>query len=243
MIGILYICTGKYDLFWKDFYESSQKFFLPSQEKKYFVFTDASHLYGEDKTFVKKIHQESLGWPYNTLMRFDIFLKVHAELRNCEYLFFFNANIIFIDFVNNDILPNKNNDGLVAANHPGFWNKTSNHFTYERNIVSTAYIPYGAGKYYYFGALNGGESNAYLEMIQELNTNIHKDLKKGVIALWHDESHLNHYLLNKSPKVLSPSYCYPQESQLPFKPKILVLDKSRYGGHAFLRGITETPTS
>ena len=28
-LGILYICTGKYDIFWEDFYKSCEKYFLP----------------------------------------------------------------------------------------------------------------------------------------------------------------------------------------------------------------------
>lgn len=44
-IGILYICTGPYILFWKDFYESFEEKFLPSYQKKYFVFTDADTVY------------------------------------------------------------------------------------------------------------------------------------------------------------------------------------------------------
>lgn len=40
-IAILYICTGKYDIFWEDFYKTSEKYFLNNSEKHYFVFTDA----------------------------------------------------------------------------------------------------------------------------------------------------------------------------------------------------------
>lgn len=46
-IGILYICTGPYALFWKDFYESFENKFLPSYEKKYYVFTDVEEIFAE----------------------------------------------------------------------------------------------------------------------------------------------------------------------------------------------------
>lgn len=39
-IAILYICTGKYNVFFRDFYSSSEKYFLPNCEKTYFVFSD-----------------------------------------------------------------------------------------------------------------------------------------------------------------------------------------------------------
>ena len=41
-VAVLYICTGKYDVFWKDFYISYEKYFLPDCEKHYYVFTDAA---------------------------------------------------------------------------------------------------------------------------------------------------------------------------------------------------------
>jgi len=54
-IGILYICTGKYDIFWKDFYLSCEKYLLndidengnKKFEKHYFVWTDAEGIFGE----------------------------------------------------------------------------------------------------------------------------------------------------------------------------------------------------
>ena len=41
-IGILYICTGKYDIFWKDFYLSAERYFMQDQSFiiEYYVFTD-----------------------------------------------------------------------------------------------------------------------------------------------------------------------------------------------------------
>ena len=40
-IGMLYICTGKYTVFWPEFYETFSRNFLPGCKKEYFVFTDA----------------------------------------------------------------------------------------------------------------------------------------------------------------------------------------------------------
>lgn len=239
MIGILYICTGKYNLFWKDFFLSAEKFFLPTHEKRYFIFTDAPEIYGENNHNVKKIYQGSLGWPLNTLMRFDLFSRIAEELKDCDFLFFINANTRFLDFAYDDILPGEKNDGLVAALHPYFWDKNPYTFSYDRNRASKAYIEPGAGRHYYFGAFNGGESTAYLKLIETLKNNIETDLKKDIIALWHDESHLNRYLLHKNPLVLSPAYCYPEEYVLPFIPIMQILDKTKYGGHDFLRGLPQ----
>lgn len=47
-VAVLYICTGTYTAFWKDFYVSAEKYFLPDCEKHYFAFTDTSKIYGEE---------------------------------------------------------------------------------------------------------------------------------------------------------------------------------------------------
>ena len=47
-VGMLYICTGKYTVFWPEFYRTFNEKFLPNCEKEYFVFTDASTIEYED---------------------------------------------------------------------------------------------------------------------------------------------------------------------------------------------------
>ena len=111
-IGILYICTGKYSIFWKSFYESSEKYFLANHSKTYFVFTDAKTIDYQNNENVVMIFQENLGWPNNTLMRFHIFKKHETLLRGMDFLFFCNANLLFVDSVGDEILPFK--EGLAA---------------------------------------------------------------------------------------------------------------------------------
>ena len=77
-------------------------------------------------------------------------------------------------------------------------------------------------------------------MCEVLNNNINEDLKKGIIAVWHDESHLNSYLVDKKVKLLNPSYGYPEDWDLPFNPKIMILDKRKFASLNELRGIKGT---
>ena len=156
-IAILYICTGKYTIFWKDFYKSSQKYFLKKHNKTYFVFTDSKHINYEYKKNVKKNFQKKLGWPFDTLMRFDMFLSQKEELKNFDYLFFCNANLLFKKEVKEEILPDKYaHGGIVVAQHPGYYNKINDEFPYDRNPLSTAYIPMGEGNVLCAGGFNGG---------------------------------------------------------------------------------------
>lgn len=238
-VAILYICTGKYDIFWKAFYESCERFFLPEFSREYFVFTDADKIFAEEiNPNIHKIFQRRLGWPNDTLMRFHLFSTLEQKLKPFDYIFFFNANAeILKPIASFDILPTAE-EKLVAALHPGYYNSKPREFTYEsKQKASTAYIPKGKGKHYFAGGLNGGRAADYLQLIRELKSNIDKDLEKGIIAVWHDESHLNHYLFNRSPKILPPAFIHPEGWNLPFEPVVLIRDKAKHGGHNFLRDV------
>ena len=237
-IAILYIATGKYIVFWDEFFSSSEQYFLPKVEKHYFVFTDSTNLSSLKGDNIHLITHQQLGWPYDTLLRFETFLKAKEQLQSFDFIFFFNANMKFVSEVMSDeFLPDcRNDDGLLATLHPGYYNLERKVFPYENSQPkSLAYIPNTKGKKYFMGGLNGGVASAYLELIETLCINTQKDLQNGIIAKWHDESHLNNYLLDKNPKILSPSYGYPEGAKLPFEKKIIIRDKNKYGGHSFLR--------
>lgn len=238
-IAILYICTGKYSVFWQQFYESAEKYFLPSHEKQYFVFSDT--LDNPHKENVSLIYQEKMGWPYDTLMRFKLFSGIKDRLAPFDRIFFCNANMRFLKEVNEDIFKiEKMNAELITVRHPFFyWVKNPMDFPYERRKISSAYIPRDQGRVYVMGGFNGGTGKDYLELIETLNTRINQDEKKGVVALWHDESHLNRYIFetNKKIKILDYNFGFPEGQDLPLKNDVYItfLDKAKYGGHDFLR--------
>lgn len=241
-VGILYICTGNYDIFFDGFYKSAEQFLLPESEKHYFVFTESEQI--KSSKFVHKIYQERLGWPKDTLMRFHLFLKMEEQLKEMDYLFFFNANYTFVKTITvNELLPTAAENGLVGLIHPVAYHKKRKDFDYETNPKSTACINENAGEYYFAGGLIGGSTAAFLKMSKTLMTAIDTDIKNNITAVWHDESHINKYFSEIPPKKLHPGYCYPEGWFLPFDQKILLLDKSRLGGHGYLRGVQTNQTT
>ena len=236
-IGILYICTSKYTIFWDSFYRSAEKFLLPEHEKHYFVFTDSTiNTYGNP--LVTIIYQEKLGWPFDTLYRFKIFLKAEDNLLKMDYLFFFNSNLVIEQVVGDEILPSEDEE-LIVTRHPGFFAKKRKEFTYEKRKKSTAYISPKEGEVYIAGGLNGGTAQKFLKMAKVLSAKIDEDYTKKIVAVWHDESHINRYIIDKKVKILSPSYLYPEDKNIPFEKKIIILNKERFGGHDFLREISK----
>ena len=102
-IGILYICTGKYKIFWKDFYLTCEKNFITEAEKHYFVFTDSPKIdFEKQNGNIHRIYQANLGWPDNTLKRYEIFLKSKEKILGMDYLFYLNANLLFLERITAD---------------------------------------------------------------------------------------------------------------------------------------------
>lgn len=230
-INILTICTGKYIMYFEQFYKSCQDKFLPNHMKKYYVFTD-----GElpDYENVVRIEQSKLGWPYDTMMRFKMFNSIE-KLLDGDYIYFFNINMSFLEKIGEEVIPGEENDYLMGVNHPGFYNQSNFSFTYERRPTSKFYIPLGKGKKYYQGCFNGGRRKEFMSMSKELEKLIDDDVSKDIIPVWHDESALNWYYMDKNPLILDSSYAYPESSNIPFDKKIVQIDKIKSGGHVFLR--------
>ena len=178
-----------------------------------------------DNVRVSQIDHEP--WPMPTLKRYNYFVKEKEFISQFDYCFYFDVDMGLVDKVGDEVLSD-----LVATMHPyqSFHKKEER--TYDRNPASLAYVPYGEeGEHYYAGGFNGGSSKRFLEMAEVLADRVTKDLENGVIALWHDESQMNRYLIDNPPTLsLTPSYCFAEEQMsnpnYPYEPKIIALKKN-----------------
>lgn len=246
-VAILYICTGQYNKFFKDFYQSCEEYFLFGFSiKHYFVWTDDDCL-GGGRSNVTLIHKECAGFPADSLFRFEMFLNVKNELGKFDYIYFFNANSLFLQPVGEELLPDET--GLIM----GLWyNKTKARwspwrvfdfpafYSYERNKHSLAYIPpHGKNYLHFMGGINGGRSKEYLEMIEALAKNIRADYDRGIVAIAHDQSHINAYMRTHKCKIIPKECCWPEEWEADFSPKIVFRDK-KVLGDVFTKGREST---
>lgn len=220
-IGFLVIATNKYIKFVSPLVDSINKYFLPTYDKKIFCFTDKMDYELQDN--VIKIHQEHMKWPLTTLKRYEIFHKNKDYYNDIDVLYYLDADMLINDFIGIEVLPDIR--GLLSIVHPGYFRDKMQ--TYERNPQSKAYVDYNH-YIYHCGGFQGGTKDKYLEVCEKLMNNINDDMKRGIIAVWHDESHWNAYLINNpnSYKELNSSYCYPESWQLNLPKKILALDKN-----------------
>jgi hypothetical protein len=232
-VAILYIGIGKYSVFFNNFYKSCESKFLKNYKKVYYVFTDDESISSGGN--IVKIFQEKIGWPYDSMFRFKFFNSIKDQILNHDYCFFFNANMLFHEKIGEEVLPKREHSYLVGVNHPGFFNKPERDYSYERNESSLVSILRKEGKVYYQGCLSGGRTFEYIEMSMILEKRLDIDLSNGIVPVWIDESALNWYYSKFKPLCLSPSYAYPQSQKLPFRKKIIQLDKAKLGGHDQLR--------
>ena len=237
-IGILLIATNKYQQFVQPLiYGLDKHFFVNHPVEVHLFVDDKSKYYTASNRLEIIIHTiPSYKFPLATLYRYKIFNDHKDSFGNCSHIFYSDVDMAFVDFVGDEILPEDGNEGLVATMHPGFyrggWGSNG------CNPQSTAFIPESQRKIYYAGGFQGGCRKEYLEACRTLSENISIDEEKGVMAIYHDETHWNAYLSTRTPKTLTPEYCQVEELDKRrrwgtdhFTPKILALAKD----HSALR--------
>ena len=227
-ICILTIATNKYIKFVERLLDNIEENFLNGHEIQCLLFTD-HEVETSDNIRVCKIDHEP--WPMPTLKRYNYFIKEKEFISKFDYCYYFDVDMGIDGKVGDEVLGD-----LVATMHPyqSFYPKEQR--TYDRNSKSLAFVPFGEeGEYYYAGGFNGGLTKNFLEMAEVIANRVTKDLENDVIALWHDESHMNRYLIDNPPTLsLTPSYCFAEEfynTDYPYEPKIIALKKN----HAELR--------
>lgn len=235
-IALLLIATGKYDIFLAPLFDSIQEHFFKNDIKNIYLFSDMNsewkppgHSYWHHvrKINIQQIYIHHQPFPLATLNRYCHFNNIRERLyedRN-DYVFYCDVDMLFVDDVDKEILPNGVTDnGLVAVRHPGFIN--GGWGSPNVNPLSKAFVPEDERGIYFAGGFQGGMLHSYMEMCNILYHAIETDKKNGVMAEWHDESHFNKYLsvFDSNPRVLGHEYCMPDDN-ITGNPKILALSK------------------
>ena len=223
-ICILTIATNKYIQFVERLYNNLEENFLNGHELECLLFTEHD-VETSDNVKVSKIDHEP--WPMPTLKRYNYFVKEKEYISKFDYCYYFDVDMGIIEKVGDEVLGD-----LVATMHPyqSLYPKESR--SYDRNPNSLAFVPLGEeGENYYAGGFNGGKTECFLKMAEVIADRVNQDLEKDVIALWHDESQMNRYLIDNPPTLsLTPTYCFAEEQMgnpnYPYEPKIIALKKN-----------------
>ena len=230
-VAITFIGTNKYLDFLPKYYENIEKYFLPNSEKTIFAFTDGE--LNDTPDNLKVYHQEHLEWPFITLKRFEIINKAREEIDKHDWLVFIDADALpVVEITEEEFFTNK---PLFGVHHPCHFLDMEPHTqapgAYDQNPDSEAYVDTSKGlpEVYYQGCFWGGKVPNVCAMIDELEARVNRDLEKNVVALWHDESQINKYFLERLDMVhtYGPEYAFPEvfKDYCQFSPKIVHLAK------------------
>jgi nucleoside-diphosphate-sugar epimerase len=215
-VGLITISTGEYKAYLPRFIDTFlDKFCVKCS--KLFVFTDGQV---QENSRVVRIPVRHLGWPAMPLLRFEM-LHEYRDLYDTDYLYVIDCDVYFSNSINRAEI----SGGLVGTLHRNLERQRKD-FNYEKRKESTAYISPGEGDKYFACGLYGGETSRVVEMMRVIKDNIRADIKKGIRAIWGDESHINRYFIDHPPdKILSPVYMCP-EGNTKFKGKIMHYHKT-----------------
>ena len=235
-VAIIFIGTNKYLDFLPKYYENIEKYFLPNTEKIILAFTDGD--LNDTPDNLKVYQQEHLEWPFITLKRFEIINKAREVIEECSHLVFIDADALPVDTITEEEF--FNDKPLFGVHHPCHFLKMPPHTeapgAYEKNPKCEAYVDTSKGlpPVYWQGCFWGGRVPNVCAMIDELEARVNRDLENDIVALWHDESQINRYFLERVNDVhtFGSEYAYPEvfKEYCTFEPKIVHLakDNSEY---------------
>ncbi|XP_073496957.1 histo-blood group ABO system transferase-like isoform X2 [Phyllobates terribilis] len=217
-IGLTVFAIKKYTIFVPTFIETAEKYFMVGHKVNYYVFTDRI----SDIPIMELAEGRRLRvlrvpayqrWQDVSMRRMEMLRDYsHQQFRGqVDYLVCVDVDMRFSDEVGVEILSD-----LFGTLHPGMYGTTREHYTYERNPQSEAYIPLDEGDFYYAGGYFGGNIEEIYKLTNFCHNAMMADKDKNIEAVWHDESYLNKYFLYHKPtKVLSPEYLWDNSFGIP----------------------------
>lgn len=248
-IAINFIGTGNYLNFFPRYYETFMEYFVPECEKDFFVFTDGKlegeipnnvkvFFSSESSNVKKSYYSDRYTLTYHSiggLKRFGEIKKIKEYLLDYDWYVYFDADmyccsevIRYEDFF-------ENSKPFFGVQHPcqnpnlcQFVSSSGSKLPFERNPNSLACVTVEEQKddVYLQGCVWGGKIPEVIEMIENLDERILRDLKHEIMTVAHDESYLNRYRIENIEKfhVLSPSFAKPGDypsDQFKFSAKII----------------------
>ena len=180
----------------------------------------------------------SLGWPYATLLRYSIFRQHFSSIKG-EFVMYLDADTKVAKSIQiGDISSAIAENSVALVLHPGYFGMNHSFYKlftlrigpWESRRISTAFVKRSARKQYVCGGVWMGRNEAVKNLVFELANHVDIDNLNGLIAKWHDESHLNHWFSKNKCSVLDPSWAFSDMyseklSKFEIRPIIRVIDK------------------
>jgi hypothetical protein len=217
-LSIITIATNHYLDFFMTQLGNVNDLVGPHQPTEVIIATNRANLEPISMTnvTVRFVEVEDLPWPEITLLRYEIIQRLEPALKG-EVVMWLDADMLIRRAINIDELLAPTTE-LAMARHPGFLETSApissgakTYLDYQlRNLkrlirrqpalgswenrrTSNAFVPVESRHAYVHGAVWLGSRDAVIGMCALLAKRTRDDLSRGLIATWHDESHLNWY--------------------------------------------------
>ena len=238
-IVVLNIATKKYLEYWKQLVLSAEENTVQRDNVHFWLFTDKPYeakMYAKNfsNLTIDVFEIPSLGWPEATLFRYEIFLEQVSKAEASIFVYL-DSDMLITKSPWDVIRGNLSTSEICLVEHPGYWRPHGGEriicylrnprlllsdclllFKYgavgkweERNS-STSHVSRHLRKKYYCGGIWFGHQNAIRKMIDQLSFNVQEDTNRGIMAIWHDESHLNQWAANNYHGDESPRLCFDE---------------------------------
>lgn len=208
----------RYGQFVEGFMNSANKYFLAGHQVNFYLFTDnpeqISHLQmaPENHLFVISVQNYSL-WQDISMCRMDIISRyIRSQFQyEVDYLYSIDIDVQLFEHIGVEII-----DTLVGTISSWQYKTCRESKSYETRTESQAAIPKGEGDFYYTASFFGGSVAEVYKLTRACFKGVMEDRENGIEARWHDESHLNKYLLYHKPtRLLSPEYYWDEDLSRP----------------------------
>lgn len=255
-VAILTVATNLYIDYWKQMVQGAEQYLEPGSDLTFYVFTDQSdeaRKFGQSliRSKIVPIDIPSLGWPDATQLRYELFHDSWDRVQEAVVMHL-DADMLFISETNLNPDLAEWKGGIALVRHPGYrrpslsrlpklylsapqmliwdlkmWLRKGGLGDWEVSQDSLAYVPRKQRHRYVYGGTWMGLREPLGVMINELATRTRNDLQRGVVAIWHDESHLNWFASTHTHELLDSEKCfvegYPNLNDL--TPEIMCVDK------------------
>lgn len=181
-----------------------------------------------------RIHEvDSRPWPFATLDRFEIF-DAHLSSLSEDLLIYLDADMQILAPLPPEVFQGVIKNGIYFVEHPGYtrprnvlqklalysadWRLFLSDLKtflqhgalgeWENSRESSSFTPRGKRKRYVCGGCWMARKEKAHYLIRTISAKTRADKEKGVIARWHDESHLNFFQSEHGFPTLSPAWCF-----------------------------------
>lgn len=224
--------------YWQALAKSVDEHWSAFLDVKMFVLTDQPRLLSQADLGLERISYEafpveSFGWPEATLLRFEL-MEQYGNVIGGEFVLYLDADMRVHSLPDQKLFADTKEYGAVMVQHPGYYRPRRLHQLlafyasspwrviadlrkilvegglgeWETRPRSSAFTPRKLRKEYLCGGAWIATRESMLRLVSKLAIEIRNDSENGIIARWHDESHLNALHAREPFRTVPPRYCF-----------------------------------